>query len=107
MLDSIPDSVDMNLSKLQQSGGQRSLAGYSLWQRAGHDLATEHNNNLLCATYHAGYHVNYSDTIPALRAFITSVQSLSHFRLCDPMNRSRPGLPVHHQLPELTQTHVH
>ena len=27
--------------------------------------------------------------------------------LCDPMNRSTPGLPVHHQLPESTQTHVH
>ena len=27
--------------------------------------------------------------------------------LCDPMNRSTPGLPVHHQIPELTQTHVH
>ena len=27
--------------------------------------------------------------------------------LCDPMNRSTPGLPVHHQLPEFIQTHVH
>ena len=27
--------------------------------------------------------------------------------LCDPMNCSTPGFPVHHQLPELTQTHVH
>ena len=27
--------------------------------------------------------------------------------LCDPVNRSTPGLPVHHQLPEFTQTHVH
>ena len=27
--------------------------------------------------------------------------------LCGPMNRSTPGLPVHHQLPEFTQTHVH
>ena len=27
--------------------------------------------------------------------------------LCDPMNRSTPDLPVHHQLPEFTQTHVH
>ena len=27
--------------------------------------------------------------------------------LCDPMNCSPPGLPVHHQLPEFTQTHVH
>ena len=26
---------------------------------------------------------------------------------CDPINRSTPGLPVHHQLPESTQTHVH
>ena len=26
--------------------------------------------------------------------------------LCDPMNCSTPGLPVHHQLPEFTQTHV-
>ena len=26
---------------------------------------------------------------------------------CDPMNRSTPGLPVHHQLPEFTQTHLH
>ena len=27
--------------------------------------------------------------------------------LCDPMNHSTPGLPVYHQLPESTQTHVH
>jgi len=27
--------------------------------------------------------------------------------LCDPMNPSMPGLPVHHQLPESTQTHIH
>ena len=27
--------------------------------------------------------------------------------LCDPMNRSTPGLPVHHHLPEFTQTQVH
>ena len=27
--------------------------------------------------------------------------------LCDHLNRSTPGLPVHHQLPEFTQTHVH
>ena len=37
----------------------------------------------------------------------SSVQSLSRVQLCDPMNRSTPGLPVHHQLPEFTQTQVH
>ena len=45
----------------------------------------------------------------------TEIFSLVHFSsvaqscptLCDPMNLSMPGLPVHHQLPEFTQTHVH
>ena len=42
---------------------------------------------------------------------ISSVQfssvAQSCLTLCDPVNRSTPGLPVHHQLPEFTQTHVH
>ena len=42
---------------------------------------------------------------------ISSVQFISVTQscptLCDPMNQSMPGLPVHHQLPEFTQTHVH
>ena len=41
----------------------------------------------------------------------TSVQfssvAQSCLTLCDPVNRSTPGPPVHHQLPEFTQTHVH
>ena len=39
---------------------------------------------------------------------ISSVSSVPQWclTLCDPMNRSTPGLPVHHQLPEFTQTHV-
>jgi len=37
--------------------------------------------------------------------FSSVAQSCSN--LCDPMNCSIPGLPVHHHLPEFTQTHVH
>ena len=37
--------------------------------------------------------------------FSSVTQSCPTF--CEPMNRSTPGLPVHHQLPEFTQTHVH
>ena len=37
--------------------------------------------------------------------FISVTQSCP--TLCNPMNRSVPGLPVHHQLLEFTQTHVH
>ena len=37
-----------------------------------------------------------------------SVQFIqSCLTLCDPMHRSTPGLPAHHQLPEFTHTHVH
>ena len=37
--------------------------------------------------------------------FISVVQSCP--TLCDPVDCSIPGLPIHHQLPELTQTHAH
>ena len=36
----------------------------------------------------------------------SSVELLSRVQLCDPMGCSTPGIPVHHQLPELIQTHV-
>ena len=37
----------------------------------------------------------------------SSAQSLSRVRLRDLVDDSTPGLPIHHQLPELAQTHVH
>ena len=43
--------------------------------------------------------LGYSDHIRSV------AQSCPTF--CDPMNRKTPGLPVHHQLPEFTPTHVH
>ena len=42
---------------------------------------------------------------PCSLQFSSVVQSCPTF--CDPMNHSKPGLPVHHQLLEFTQTHVH
>ena len=54
-----------------------------------------------------------SDTTEATQHTYTHLQTDNQFSsvaqsyptLCDPMNRSTPGLPVHHQLPEFTQTH--
>ena len=43
--------------------------------------------------------------IMAVLQFSSVAQSC--LTLCDPMNCTTPGLPVHHQLPEFTQTHVH
>ena len=42
----------------------------------------------------------------SIKLLVSSVAQLCP-TLCDPMNHSTPGLPVHHKLPEFTQTHVH
>ena len=42
-----------------------------------------------------------------LICYFSSVHSLSHVQLCDPMDVSMPGFPVLHYLPEFAQTHVH
>ena len=42
-----------------------------------------------------------------IRSMSASSVAQSCLTLCDPMYCSTPGFPVHHQLPELTQTHVH
>ena len=58
------------------------------------------------------------ETVETVRLFFWAPKSLhmviqfssfaqSYPTLCDPMNCSTPGLPVHHHLPEFTQTHVH
>jgi len=49
---------------------------------------------------------NIKTTIPSINIQFSSVAQ-SCPTLCHPMNCSTPGLPVHHQLPESTQTHVH
>ena len=48
----------------------------------------------------------YISKVYLLKAQFSSVTQ-SCPTLCDPMNCSMPGLPVHHKLPEFTQTHVH
>ena len=45
--------------------------------------------------------------MPTISSVQFSSVAQSCLTLCDPMNRSTPGLPVHHQLPEFTQTQVH
>ena len=58
--------------------------------------ATVHGTAELDVIEHASMHITW---------FSSVTQSCP--TLCDPMNCSTPGLPVHHQLPEFTQTHVH
>ena len=44
---------------------------------------------------------------PTINSVQFSSVTQSCLTFCDPMNHSTPGLPVHHQLLEFTQTHVH
>ena len=59
-----------------------------------------HKNKYSCVQ------TTYYRTSSKLYFYLSSVAQ-SCLTLCDPMNSSTPGLSVHHQLPEFTQTHVH
>ena len=54
---------------------------------------------------HQGCHISICFWTPAPDMFSSVTQSFQ--TLCNPKDCSTPGLPVHHQLPEFTQTHVH
>ena len=78
-LDGIIDSVDISMSKFWETVKDRNSGVLQSMesQKVGHDSVQFSSVAQSCPT------------------------------VCDPMNRSTPGLPVHHQLPEFTQTHVH
>ena len=77
-------------------------------QKVGHDWATNTQTYLNIRCY--SMHCIYLYTLIKMQV-LCSVQissaAQSCLTLCDPMNHSTPGLPVHHQLPEFIQTHVH
>ena len=56
-------------------------------------------------TEQLSFHMKSYQVIHFLKQFSSGAQSCP--TLCDPMNRSTPGLPVHHQLLDFIQTHVH
>ena len=67
-------------------------------------------NWLLKSVWHVLIHVDIKDHFNMMTGFLWlqfSSVTQSCLTLCDPMNRSTPGLPVHHQLLKYTQTNVH
>ena len=94
-LHSITISVGMNMIKLQEMTveGRRADVLHSMGsQRDRHDLATKQQLPNLEGRY-------------PLIQFCSVTQSC--LTLCDPIDSITPVLPVHHKLPEFTQTHVH
>ena len=76
-------------------------SGYSCHRRLFSIQVISHKN--LIAILSKVFHTKV--TTKAFSQFSSVAQSCP--TLCDPMNCSMPGLPVHHQLPEFTQTQVH
>ena len=83
-------------------------------QVRGPTLITSLNFNYLLegsVTSHTGSWVStqeFWERIPSIISFIKAFSSVTQPcpTLCNPMNCSTPGFPVHHKLPESTQTHV-
>ena len=68
-------------------------------------LAGGKNHIYLLTIHFPGVYRNLSSAVTQSVQFSSVTQSC--LTLCNPMNCSMPGLPVHHQLPESTQTHAH
>ena len=67
------------------------------WKRSVFILIPKMGSAKECSNYH---------TIALISVQLSSVAQLC-LTLCDPMDFSTPGFPVHHQLTEFTQTHAH
>ena len=90
--------MDMNWDKLQEmvrDGGPGVLRSMGS-PRTGHNLAIEQQQTTIWRNWAVSREIVQFSSV-----------AQSCLTLCDPMNRSTPGLPFHHQLPESTQTHVH
>ena len=98
--------------------GKFNTAFAVIWHNLENDSKASKQNNTHTRNTHThthtqrwGMNVTVSWQFKGKKLKMCSVQFSSVAQSCltlyDPMNRSTPGLPVHHYLPELTQTQVH
>ena len=96
------------LNKQGSWSGHLSKGGHGIWKQTfgwvNRNVDKLLDNKILQLKYGCTSH---SDWIIWVKKGQFSSVAQSCPTPCDPMNRSTPGLPVHHHLPEFTQTHVH
>ena len=98
-LDGITDSMNMHLG-----GFQELVMDREAWHVHGITVACCRVGGIECSSVCMGAFERDHHDIHSVQ--FSSIAQLCP-TLCDPMNHSTPGLPVHHQLLEFTQTHVH
>ena len=76
-----------------------------LFRGQNHKFVNEHQDNLMLQNLPGTFETHKAQLKYKCLQGFSSVQLLSRVRLCGPMDCSTPGLPVHHQLLELAQTH--
>ena len=112
-LQSFPASGSFPMSRLFASGGQSIRASALAWvlpiqdwfPLLSTDLTSLQSNGLSRVFSRTRIRKHQFFSLFSFNQFSLVAQSC--LTLCDPMNRSMPGLPVHHQLSEFTQTLVH
>ena len=118
-MDGITDSMDMSLSELQDVGksseegwqeffpkSNRETHGdfhYTTWSTHSVLVGTLWENDSKSEKW---YRWRYLQSSRDIYQLVSSVAQL-HPTLCDPVDCCMPGFPVHHQLLEPTQTHIH
>ena len=99
--------LTMGFSKQEYwSGLHALLQGISPTQGLNLSLLTPRADSLPLVLPGKQHCINYHYRAKWLQLSVQFSRSVLS-TLCDPMDCSTPGLPVHHQLPEFTQTHVH
>ena len=91
---------------LQSFPRSRSFPVSQLFTSAGQSIGASASASVLPMNIQGWSPLGFTVWSPCYPVHFSSVGQLCP-TLCNPMNRSTPGLPVQHQLPEFTQTHVH